>query len=137
LTKTKEGQSCRLKVEKESGLPVTNLEDSLKKYVAMIVLNPFAVIKNNGEGFTQAMDELKLTINHERVHAYHVLCPDFDKSEKNKWIKLSQAEKEKFSSKYQGYNWNDLVTAGREYSAFTLETSPEAINGLVKKCKLK
>jgi hypothetical protein len=132
-----EGKACRTLVEKESGLPVSNLEDSLKGYTAMIVLNPYAVIRNNGTDFNIAMDELRLTLNHERIHAYHVLCPQFEKSEKDKWVKLSKIEKNKFTEKYPNYNWNDLKTAGREYSAFTLETTPDAINNLVKSCKIK
>jgi hypothetical protein len=132
-----EGKSCRTLVEKESGLPVSNLEDSLKGYTAMIVLNPYAVIRNSGTDFNAAMDELRLTMNHERIHAYHVLCPQFEKSEKEKWVKLSQVEKNKFIEKYPNYNWTDLKTAGREYSAFTLETVPDSISGLVKSCKIK
>jgi hypothetical protein len=137
LNTSSEGKSCRTLVEKESGLPVSNLEDSLKGYAAMIVLNPYAVIRNHGNDYNLAMDELRLTMNHERIHAYHVLCPQFEKSELAKWVKLSQPEKNKFIEKFPNYNWNDLKTAGREYSAFTLETSPDAISGLVKTCKIK
>ncbi len=137
LNTVKEGKACRTLVEKESGLPVSNLEDSLKGYVAMIVLNPFAVIKNSGSDFNTAMDELRLTLNHERIHAYHVLCPQFEKSEKNKWLKLPQLEKNKFMSKYPNYNWKDLKTAGRESSAFNLESSPDTVAKLVEICKIK
>lgn len=137
LNSSKEGKSCRSLVEKESGLPISNLEDSLKGYTAMIVLNPYAVIRTSGDDFNKAMDELRLTLNHERIHAYHVLCPQFEKSEKNKWLKLSLAEKNKFIEKYPNYNWSDVKTAGREYSAFTLETVPESIASLVSTCKIK
>ena len=137
LNTAKEGKACRALVEKESGLPVSNLQDSLKGYTAMIVLNPYAVIRNNGTDFTIAMDELRLTLNHERIHAYQVLCPSFEKAEREKWLKLSSEEKNKFISKYPNYNWNDLKTAGREYSAFTLETNPAALSDLVKKGSIK
>lgn len=137
LTTSPEGKSCRTLVEKESGLPISNLEDSLKGYTAMIVLNPYAVIRSSGTDYNLAMDELRLTLNHERIHAYHVLCPQFEKSEKDKWVKLSLAEKNKFIEKYPNYNWKDLKTAGREYSAFTLETVPDSVVNLIKSCKIK
>jgi len=137
LNSSPEGKSCRALVEKESGLPVSNLEDSLKGFTAMIVLNPYAVIRNQGTDYNMAMDELRLTMNHERIHAYHVLCPQFEKSERAKWVKLPAAEKNKFIQKFPNYNWNDLKTAGREYSAFTLETVPDSILGLVKSCQIK
>jgi hypothetical protein len=137
LNTSQEGKSCRKLVEKESGLPISNLEESLKGFTAMIVLNPYAVIRNSGSDYNLAMDELRLTLNHERIHAYHVLCPQFEKSEKDKWLKLSQVEKNKFIEKYPNYNWSDLKTAGREYSAFNLETTPDAIAALVKSCNIK
>lgn len=137
LNNSPDGKSCRVLVEKESGLPISNLEDSLKGYIAMIVLNPYAVIRNNGTDFNMAMDELRVTLNHERIHAYQVLCPQFEKSEEAKWIKLSPADKNIFIQKYPNYNWNDLKTAGREYSAFTLEANPLSLSALVKSCKIK
>jgi len=137
LNKSSEGKACKIRVEKESQLPVTNLEDSLKGYVAMIVLNPFSVIGNNAVSFEKAIEELRLTINHERIHAYHVLCPQFEKNEKEKWMKLSSNEKNKFMEKYPNYNWQDPQTAVREFSAFSLENTPESISSLVKACKIK
>jgi hypothetical protein len=137
LNTSAEGKSCRQLVEKESQLPVTNLEDSLKDHVAMIVLNPYAVIANSGTSFESAMEELRLTLNHERTHAYHVLCPQFEKSEKEKWNKLTDIEKNKMMTKYPNYNWKDLQTAARESSAFNLETTPEVLRDLVKSCKIK
>lgn len=136
LTSSKEGKSCRALVEKESILPVSNLEDSLKGYTAMIVLNPYAVIRNSGSHYDAVMDELRLTLNHERIHAYHVLCPQFEKDEREKWIKLSSVEKNKFIEKYPSYNWKDQKTAGREYSAFMLEAAPDSVGRLVKSCKV-
>ena len=136
LSTSSEGKSCKALVEKESLLPVTNLQDSLKGYTAMIVLNPYAAILNSGNHYDSIMDDLRLTLNHERIHAYHVLCPEFEKSEREKWIKLSEAEKNKFIEKYPNYNWKDLQTAGREYSAFSLEKAPDTIGNLVKSCKI-
>ncbi len=137
LNKSIEGKSCRKQVEKDSQLPVTNLEDSLRGYVAMIVLNPFAVIGSTGTSYESALEELRLTINHERIHAYHVLCPQFEKNEKDKWIKLSQTEKNVFINKYPNYNWKDSQTSVREFSAFSLENAPDSLISLVKACKIK
>jgi hypothetical protein len=137
LNTSPEGKSCRQQVEKDTALPVSNLFDSLKGYTAMIVLNPYAIIRTSGNDYNAVMDDLRLTINHGRIHAYHLLCPQFATSEKNKWLKLSQLEKNKFIQKYPNYNWNDIKTASRVYSAYTLEAAPDLVVKLVKSCKIK
>lgn len=131
------GKACRRRVERESGVPVTDLDESIKGYAAIIGLNPLASIKNGALTLRAVTEDMALTLNHERIHAYQVLCPDFERWGQAEWTRLPAAQKRKFVAKYSSYNWNDLKVAGREYAAFTLESKPREVLKLVGRCALK
>ena len=80
------------------------------------------------------MEDLALTLNHERIHAFQVLCPQFEKWGQAKWKALSAPEKQKVKAAHPGYNWEDLKIAGREYAAFQLENQPQSLPQVVGPC---
>lgn len=137
LSKDQKGLNCKMLVEKESEVQVVNLEDSLKNYAAIIGLNPFAIIKTEGATTESVLNEMKITINHERIHAYQVICPEFEKWSIKEWEKLPLTKKNEYIKKYTSYNWSVPKIAGREYIAYLYESNPEKITDFVKGCKIK
>jgi hypothetical protein len=137
LSSTNEGKKCKMTVEKEAEAPVVNLKESLVNHVALIGLNPFASIKIDGATTSSVYDEMKVTLNHERIHAFQVMCPDFEKWSIKEWEKISAETKNEYIKKYNSYNWTIPKIAGREYVAFLYEQNPEKIGELVKNCKIK
>jgi len=130
-----EGKKCQARVEKESQVSVVNLEDTLKNKVALIGLNPYATLHTENPTTESVLNEMQLTLNHERIHAYHVACPEFEKWSINEWEKLPATKKNEFVNKYPSYNWTVPKIAGREYIGFLFEATPEKINPHVAKCK--
>lgn len=134
--KTDRGKACAKRVESESQVPVTDLKTSLEGYVALIGLNPLASVATGSPGYEGVMKDMLLTVNHERIHAYQVLCPKFDAWSREQWKSTSAAEKKKIAAKYNAYNWNDLQVAGREFVAFAMEDEPEKVLKLIGSCKI-
>jgi hypothetical protein len=132
-----EGLKCKARVEKEAEVSVANLEVSLKGAIALIGLNPYASIQTPNPTIDSVMNEMKLTINHERIHAYQVACPEFEKWSEKEWSKLPFVKKNEYIKKYPSYTWSISKVAGREYIAFLYEGTPEKITKHVKNCKLK
>ena len=137
LTSAAEGKKCKTRVEKEAEVSVANLEVSLKDKVALIGLNPYASIQSPNPTADSVMQEMALTINHERIHAYQVACPDFEKWSIKEWEKLPVAKKNEYIKKYPSYTWSIPKVAGREYVAFLFEANPSKISEHVKTCKIK
>lgn len=137
LKKDASGKKCKERVEKESEVSVVNLEETLKNKVALIGLNPYASIHQENPSVETVMQDLKLTVNHERIHAYHVACPEFEKWSIKEWEKLPGKQKNEMTKKYPSYNWTVPKIAGREYIGFLYEATPEKIAPLVEKCKIK
>ena len=136
LATAAEGKKCKTRVEKESEVIVVNLEETLKNKVALIGLNPYASLQQPNPSTESVMQEMLLTLNHERIHAYHVACPDFEKWSIKEWEKLPGAKKSEFSKKYPSYNWTIPKIAGREYIGFLYESNPELIAPHISKCKI-
>lgn len=132
-----EGKKCKAKVESESEVSVANLEISLKGKVALIGLNPYASIQEAGVTTESVLKDMILTINHERIHAYQVACPAFERWSLSEWEKLPVAKKNEYIKKYPSYTWSIPKIAGREYIGFLYENSPEKISEHVKDCKIK
>lgn len=132
-----EGQKCKVRVEKEAEVSLANLEVLLKDKVALIGLNPYASIQTPNPTADSVMDEMKLTVNHERIHAYQVACPEFEKWSIKEWEKLPFAKKNEYIKKYPSYTWSISKVAGREYVAFLYEGEPSKISDRVKTCKIK
>jgi hypothetical protein len=137
VTTSVEGKKCKASVEKEAQVSVVNLEESFKGKVALIGLNPYAAIHAENATAESVLSEMKLTINHERIHAYQVACPDFEKWSIKEWESLPGAKKNEYVKKYQSYNWSIPKIAGREYIAFLYESTPDKITEYVKNCKIK
>ncbi|MCM2324353.1 MAG: hypothetical protein NDJ90_13935 [Oligoflexia bacterium] len=130
------GRQCKARVESESQVTVANLEASLKEQVALIGLNPLALIQQKNGDYAAILRELALTLNHERIHAYQVLCPEFEKWSLAQWQALPEASKSAVKRQHPDYQWQDLKVAAREHAAFLLEKKPETVLGLVGRCKL-
>ncbi len=130
------GKGCREQVQKVSGVPVAPLSQLLKGKTALVGLNPIASVKNGHMSFQAVHDDLALTVNHERVHAYQVLCPALEAWGQQKWKELPADEQAKFSVVYPCFNWADVKVAGREYVAFAFETKPLKILEHTKNCKI-
>ncbi len=136
LLKSPEGLKCKARVEKESEVTVANLEISLKGKVALIGLNPYAAIQGPDVTLESVEKEMLLTVNHERIHAYHVACPQFEKWSIKEWEKLPSAKKNEYIKKYPSYTWSIPQVAGREYIGFLFESTPEKIKDHIKGCKI-
>ena len=131
-----EGKKCKAKVEKESQVSVANLETALKGSVALIGLNPYALINSPDVTKESVMKEMTLTLNHERIHAFQVACPEFEKWSIKQWEKLPFVTKNTYIKKYPSYTWSIPKVAGREYVAFLYEDKLSSINEHISKCKL-
>ena len=135
LSTSFEGKKCKAAVEKESVVSVSNLENNLKGKVALIGLNPYALISSPDVTSESVMKEMTLTLNHERIHAFQVACPEFEKWSIKEWEKLPFATKNIYIKKYPSYTWSIPKVAGREYIAFLYENKPSVINEHINKCK--
>lgn len=135
LSTSTEGKKCKSRVEKDSQVSVVNLEETLKNKVALIGLNPYASINQPDPTTDSVMQEMLLTLNHERIHAYHVACPEFEKWSIKEWENLPSQKKNEYSKKYPSYNWTIPKIAGREYIGFLYESTPEKIAPHIGKCK--
>lgn len=137
LSEKVEGKKCKDRVEKEAQVTVANLEIWLKGKAALIGLNPFASIQIENPTLEKVLEEMKVTVNHERIHAYHVTCPEFEKWSIDQWDKLPSNEKNQYVKKYPSYTWTIPKIAGREYIGFKYESSPEKLQEFIKNCKIK
>lgn len=137
LKNAAEGIKCKARVEKEAEVSVADLEISLAGRVALIGLNPYASIHTPDATAETVMNDMKLTVNHERIHAYQVACPEFEKWSIKEWEKLPFATKNTYIKKYPSYTWSLPKVAGREYIAFLFEGDPSKITEHVKNCKIK
>jgi len=135
ITKNPKGINCKKKVEQESEFPLVNLANSLKNSVGIIGINPYALITQKDQIDIAAIyTEIRTTIVHERIHAYHVICPEFEKWSINEWQKLNPKAKKEYREKYPSYDWSNIKVAGREYSAYLLEIKENQIAPLIKNC---
>jgi hypothetical protein len=137
LATANEGKKCKARVEKEAEVSVADLQLSLQGRVALIGLNPYASIQTPDSTAESVMKDMTLTVNHERIHAYQVACPEFEKWSIKEWEKLPTAKKNEYIKKYPSYTWSLPKVAGREYVAFLFEGTPEKITEHVKSCKLR
>lgn len=134
LSKDNKGKSCQKLIEKETQIPLTDLSSSIKGYHAIVGLNPFASIRQQGGDYEKVVDDLALTLNHERIHALQVACEKLDTYGMQEWSKIGGPAQHKFAAKYPSYNWRDIKVAGREYIAFLYEKNPGKVLKLIKDC---
>lgn len=134
LEKDKKGISCQKLIEKQTQVPLTDLVASMKGYHAIVGLNPFASIRQQGGDYEKVVDDLALTLNHERIHALQVACEKLDTYGMQEWSKIGGPAQHKFAAKYPSYNWRDIKVAGREYIAFLYEKNPKKVLKLAKDC---
>ena len=132
-TKTVAGQACSKKLFDSFGRRSRNLHSELKDYISIIALNPIGVVQ---PGITRnaVLDELRLTLNHERVHAIQISCAKFKKHAENYWRGLSNKFKKQLAEKYSTYNWSNPDVTVLEAIAFDLEMAPQRTIELAKGC---
>lgn len=129
------GNRCQQLMEKETQEPMPELKDLLENKKGIIAVNPYALIKEKGIDEKIILSEVKLILNHERVHAIQSTCPTFQSWSKNQWMALSKNLRADMAKLHPTYNWNDPTVAGREYAAYALENDIKAIATQTKACK--
>jgi len=129
------GIACKKKVQSSTGFQVPSLKEKLKGYAGIVAINPLAAFLSQPNRSSAVMQELKVTMNHERIHVYQAQCPALEQWGQKRWQELSSKEQKVISSKLNAYNWESLEVAGREYTAFSFESQPEKILPLVKDCQ--
>jgi hypothetical protein len=134
LNKDKKGKACQSRIEKETQVPLTDLASSIKGYHAIVGLNPFASIRQQDGDYEKVVNDLALTLNHERIHALQVACEKLDTYGMQEWSKIGGPAQHKFAARYPSYNWRDIKVAGREYIAFLYEKNPKKVLELAKNC---
>jgi hypothetical protein len=132
--KTDNGMKCRQNVENSVGLPVIDLKDRLKNKLGMVVLNPLSLAQPNVD-LKSAMNEMKVILNHERIHILQTACPAIDDFAKESWAKLDPMKKADLKKDIPEYNWNNHRVAVREFLAFTYEKDPSPLLAKAKGCK--
>lgn len=131
---TEAGKKCRTKVEAETGYQFPNLKGELKESVAFIGVVPLAALYSGFKTTDTVEAEMKITVNHGRILAYVQSCPDLQAWGQKQWLSLSEQDRKVISSNLSGYKWDDVASAGRQYTAFTFEKEPTKILNLAKKC---
>lgn len=134
LSSSHEANKCKEYVKKESEVTVSNLETYLKGKVAIIGLNPFASINIENPTMDSTFKDMKVTIVHERIHAYQATCKSFDDWSMKEWQALPVKEKNQYINKYPTYTWSIPKVAAREYVGFKYEESPEKLESYLKAC---
>lgn len=134
LSTSHEANKCKEYVRKESEVTVSNLETYLKGKVAIIGLNPFASINIENPTMDSTFKDMKVTIVHERIHAYQATCKSFDDWSMKEWQALPVKEKNQYINKYPTYTWSIPKVAAREYVGFKYEENPEQLENYLKAC---
>lgn len=129
------GNRCQKLLEKETQETMPDLWQLMGNKKGIIAVNPYALIKEKGINERIILNELKLILNHERVHAIQSTCPSFQTWSKNQWTALSKNLRADMAKLHPAYNWNDPTVAGREYVAYALENDISAIATQTKACK--
>lgn len=130
-----EGKACKARVKSESQVEVANLEVSLRGYVALIAVNPFAIVREQGANAQAVTQEMVRTLNYGRLQAYLVACPIFARWGEKQWAGLSASENKKMREAHPQYPWSDTVAASREYVALKFEDNLKEVQPLLKACK--
>ena len=132
--KTDDGMQCRKNVENSAGLSVVDLQELLKNKLGLVALNPLWVVPLKAD-INRAMRDMKLTLNHERIHILHANCPTIDVFAKDSWNKLDPVRKAELKKAIPEYNWENQKLAVREYLAFTYEDNPAPVLDKAKGCE--
>lgn len=134
LSSSNEATKCKDYVKKESEVTVSNLETYLKGKVAIIGLNPFASINVENPTLESTLKDMKVTIVHERIHAYQATCKSFDDWSMKEWQALPVKEKNQYINKYPTYTWSIPKVAAREYIGFKYEENLQGLETYLKAC---
>ena len=130
--RTVDGGKCRQKVEHSVGLAVVDLKDHLKNKVGIVALNPLGMVKATAD-LNHVMNEMRLTLNHERIHILQTVCPALNDFVDEAWDKLDPAGKADFRKRVSTSTDQQVIL--REYLAYTYENDPSPLFDKVKKCK--
>jgi hypothetical protein len=126
---TAAGETCRRDVDRSVGLPVVDLKEQLRNKPGMVVLNPLGLASTKAD-LNDAMEEMRLTLNHERIHILQTACPAADDFAKEAWDRLDPGKKADFQKR-----WDDQRVVLREFLAYTYENDPTPLLDSAKGCK--
>lgn len=129
-----QGKSCKKLIEEQMQENIFDLQASLSGYAAFIGINPYASVKNHGSNLSAVKEDFKLTVVHERIHAYQVQCKSLDEWGQHEWQKAPAETKNLFKEKYPSYNWDDPKVAAREFVAFSYENNPQDLKKHLGNC---
>jgi hypothetical protein len=132
--KTDNGVICRQDVANSTGLPLADLKGKLKGKFGMVVLNPMGMAVPNAE-LQAVMNNIKLTLNHERIHLLQTACPDVHDFALELLTKSDPLKKADLKKQYPNYNWENPRVALREFLAYTYEKDPAPLLDIAKRCK--
>lgn len=128
---------CKGLVQKESEVTVSNLESYLKDKIAIIGINPYAIIQTPNIDLNKVVEDIRITVNHERIHAYQASCPELEKWSLDQWKALPVKEKNQYINKHPTYTWSIPKVAGREYIGYKYENNFSEIEARLKSCPFK
>lgn len=129
------GQRCVSSVHDSVHLQVVDLEREMGNHVSIVAFNPIGAIRSD-DGLQAVEHEAWLTVNHERIHAIHVTCPEVDKFANQHWDSLSKTEREKIKEGHLSYDWSNRTVAVREALAYLLEDNPVKVLDYVGSCRM-
>lgn len=124
--KTSKGAECTKSLKDSIVMDPSDLTIEMADRVSIIGFNPVGAVRSD-DGLDAVLKEALLTINHERIHAIHVSCPEVDRVAVRHWDSLSRASKEKLKAGHLNYDWTNRTVAVREAFAYFLEDNPEKV----------
>lgn len=133
--RTNPGKNCRAKVLSEVGYPVADLAGEFRGAISLIALNPASLVRGK-TAVDEVLAEAKLTVNHERIHAFQALCEEFQDWSELEWGALKEPGRKLVREKHPGYAWSNPFIAAREYIAFRYEQKPAEALLFLGDCKL-
>lgn len=129
------GNRCQKLIEKEAQEVMPELKKLLGNKKGIIAVNPYALIKEKGIDEKVILNEVRLILNHERIHAIQSTCPSFQKWSQEQWKMLAKNLRQDMAKLHPTYNWDDPTVAAREYVAYAIENDTKAIATQTKSCK--
>lgn len=129
------GKQCEKAVFQFSGAMPIDIAAEMAGKISIIGFNPVGAIRSDG-GIAPVLDEARLTINHERIHAIHVSCPEVNSVAEKHWSDLSAKDKKKLKEGHLSYDWTNQTVAVREAFAYFLEEEPTKVLSYIVNCKL-
>jgi hypothetical protein len=122
LTKKEEGRTCSKVVKTFSGEDPYRLSQYAKHSKYIVVINPLGALSGGVDSFK---DNLKVSLNHERLHLVFHESPLTRKRIKAEWEALTAEEKERFKKTLIHHSIHDEQDLLKEYLSFSRQENPQ------------